>query len=145
MNFTERNAGTYESPNDFGGTLGKSYALFIVTNEGKRYQSTFEQLEEAPEISRIYNRLGVEEADLATDPVPGVQFFIDVDDASNLATPWKVTGEDGGEVAVVFRDRVISDRIAFQYGTMTPEAAVSDFIAYLDNIRQQLLDAGEDP
>ena len=28
---------------------------------------------------------------------------------------------------------------------MTPEAAVSDFIAYLDNIRQQLLDAGEDP
>ena len=52
---------------------------------------------------------------------------------------------EGGEVAVVFRDRVISDRIAFQYGTMTPEAAVSDFIAYLDNIRQQLLDAGEDP
>ncbi|MEE2974057.1 MAG: glucodextranase DOMON-like domain-containing protein, partial [Candidatus Thermoplasmatota archaeon] len=39
----------------------------------------------------------------------------------------------------------ISDRIAFQYGTMTPEAAVSDFIAYLDNVRQQLLDAGEDP
>ena len=71
--------------------------------------------------------------------------FIDVEDASNLATPWTVTGADGGEVAVVFRDRVISDRIAFQYGTMTPEAAVSDFIAYLDNVRQQLLDAGEDP
>lgn len=71
--------------------------------------------------------------------------LIDVEDASNLATPWKVTGADGGEVSVIFRDRVISDRIAFQYGTMTPEAAVSDFIAYLDNIRQQLLDAGEDP
>ena len=40
---------------------------------------------------------------------------------------------------------MISDRIAFQYGTMTPEAAVSDFIAYLDNVRQQLLDAGENP
>ena len=71
--------------------------------------------------------------------------YIDVEDATNLATPWKVSGADGGEVAVIFRDRVISDRIAFQYGTMTPEAAVSDFIAYLDNIRQQLLDAGEDP
>ena len=71
--------------------------------------------------------------------------YIDVEDVTNLATPWKVTGADGGEVAVIFRDRVISDRIAFQYGTMTPEAAVSDFIAYLDNIRQQLLDAGEDP
>ena len=71
--------------------------------------------------------------------------YIDVEDVTNLATPWKVTGADGGEVAVIFRDRVISDRIAFQYGTMTPEAAVSDFIAYLDNIRQQLLDAGQDP
>ena len=39
---------------------------------------------------------------------------------------------------------MISDRIAFQYGTMTPEAAVSDFIAYLANVRQQLY-AGEDP
>lgn len=71
--------------------------------------------------------------------------MVDVDDPTNLATPWTVTGAEGGEVAVIFRDRVISDRIAFQYGTMTPEAAVSDFISYLDNVRQELLDAGEDP
>tara|TARA_B100001750_G_scaffold230090_1_gene226193 strand:- start:2403 stop:5753 length:3351 start_codon:yes stop_codon:yes gene_type:complete len=71
--------------------------------------------------------------------------LIDVEDARNLATPWVVTGSEGGEVAVIFRDRVISDRIAFQYGSMTPEAAVSDFISYIDNLRQELLDAGEDP
>ena len=65
---------------------------------------------------------------------------IDVSIASNLATPWRV-----GDVAVVFRDRVISDRIAFQYGSMTPEAAASDFLAYCDDIRQQLLDEGKDP
>jgi hypothetical protein len=65
---------------------------------------------------------------------------IDVSVASNLATPWMVD-----DVATVFRDRVISDRIAFQYGSMTPEAAVSDFLAYCDNIRQQLLDEGKDP
>ncbi len=65
---------------------------------------------------------------------------IDVSVASNLATPWVVD-----DVAVVFRDRVISDRIAFQYGSMTPEAAVSDFLAYCDNVRQQLLDEGKDP
>ncbi|MDP7312080.1 MAG: glucodextranase DOMON-like domain-containing protein [Candidatus Thalassarchaeaceae archaeon] len=70
---------------------------------------------------------------------------IDVDDASNLATPWIATGAEGGEVAVIFRDRVISDRIAFQYGSMTPEAAVSDFISYIDNIRQELLDDSKDP
>ena len=105
VNFTERNAGTYESPNDYGGTLGKSYALFIVTNEGKRYQSTFEQLEEAPEISRIYNRLGVEEADLATDPVPGVQFFIDVDDASNGSQFYRYEWNDAHQIIVPYIKR----------------------------------------
>ncbi len=70
---------------------------------------------------------------------------IDVEDAANLATPWIVEGENGGEVAVIFRDRVISDRVAFQYGSMTPEAAVSDFLSYLDGIRSELISAGEDP
>lgn len=70
---------------------------------------------------------------------------IDTDVASNLAMPWMVTGADGGEVATIFRDRVISDRIAFQYGSMSPEAAASDFISYVDNVRQQLLDEGKDP
>ncbi|MBI31807.1 MAG: hypothetical protein CMB72_04365 [Euryarchaeota archaeon] len=70
---------------------------------------------------------------------------IDVDDATQLATPWVVEGENGGEVAVIFRDRVISDRLAFQYGAMTPEAAVTDFLAYLDGIRGELIAAGEDP
>ena len=70
---------------------------------------------------------------------------IDVEDAAQLATPWVVEGENGGEVAVIFRDRVISDRVAFQYGSMTPEAPVSDFLSYLDGIRSELLAAGEDP
>ena len=70
---------------------------------------------------------------------------IDVEDAALLATPWVVSGDQGGDVAVIFRDRVISDRVAFQYGSMTPEAAVSDFLSYLDGIRAELLEAGEDP
>ena len=70
---------------------------------------------------------------------------VDVSDASNLAMPWIATGEDGGEVAVVFRDRVISDRVAWNYGSMTPEDAVADFVSYVDDVRQQLIDAGEDP
>ena len=66
--------------------------------------------------------------------------FVDIEDARNLAMPWQVD-----DVSVVFRDRVISDRVAWQYGSMTPEAAVSDFIAYVDDVRQQILDAGGDP
>ena len=69
----------------------------------------------------------------------------DTEDASVLTSPWRVTGADGGEVSAFFRDRVISDRIAFQYGTMTPEAAVTDFLSYLDGIRDELVAAGEDP
>ena len=70
---------------------------------------------------------------------------VDISNAANLAMPWIATGEDGGEVAVVFRDRVISDRVAWNYGSMTPEDAVNDFVSYVDDVRQQLLDAGEDP
>jgi alpha-amylase/alpha-mannosidase (GH57 family) len=66
--------------------------------------------------------------------------FVDVEEAENLAIPWQT-----GNVSVIFRDRVISDRVAFQYGSMTPEAAVSDFLSYCDDIRQQLLYAGKDP
>ena len=29
--------------------------------------------------------------------------YVDVEDAANLATPWKVTGEEGGEIAVIFQ------------------------------------------
>lgn len=71
--------------------------------------------------------------------------YVDVSDAANLAMPWVATGEDGGEVAVVFRDRVISDRVAWNYGSMAPEDAVTDFVSYIDGVRQELLDAGEDP
>ncbi len=71
--------------------------------------------------------------------------YVDTSLASNLATPWMVSGVDGDEVATIFRDRVISDRIAFQYGSMTPEAAVTDFIDYIDGVRQALLDEGKDP
>ena len=71
--------------------------------------------------------------------------YIDTSIASNLATPWITTGVDGGEVVTIFRDRVISDRIAFEYGKMTPEDAVSDFINYVDGIRNEILAAGKDP
>ena len=71
--------------------------------------------------------------------------YVDTSLASNLATPWIATGVDGGEVATIFRDRVISDRIAFEYGVMSPEAAVSDFISYVDGIRNELKADGLDP
>ena len=64
-----------------------------------------------------------------------------VEDPRVLFTPWKVSGDDGGEVSVIFRDRVISDRIAFEYGSMEPVDAVDDFLGYMDNVRQELLDS----
>ena len=69
----------------------------------------------------------------------------DVEDPRMLFKPWLVEGESGGEISVIFRDRVISDRIAFQYGSMEPVDAVDDFLGYMDNVRQDLLDMGEDP
>ncbi len=69
----------------------------------------------------------------------------DTNDPAVLATPWNVTADDGTKIAVIFRDRVISDRIAFEYGTMTPTDAVSDFLGYLDGVRTELILDGKDP
>ena len=71
--------------------------------------------------------------------------YPDVNDPAVLATPWNVTADDGSKIAVVFRDRVISDRIAFQYGSMTPADAVSDFLGYLDGVRTELILDNKDP
>lgn len=79
--FVEQNAGSYLSPNTFAGEAGRSYALFITTSDGKRYQSSFEKLVSAPEINEIYNRFATESTDQTGGTVPGVQFFIDVENA----------------------------------------------------------------
>ena len=71
--------------------------------------------------------------------------YPNVEDPKVLFKPWIVEGEDGGNVNIVFRDRVISDRIAFQYGSMEPVDAVDDFLGYMDDVRLQLMDMGEDP
>ena len=66
----------------------------------------------------------------------------DTGDNNVLCRPYVV--EDGGKkVHMVFRDRVISDRIAWQYGKMDAKAAVDDFLAYVGEVRSSLSDPGD--
>ena len=136
-------------PVDVGGHLSTGMDLFEA-ELGFRPTGMWpsEQAVSPPMVQPVAD-VGVEwmvsdEEILAKSTTPGGG-GIDVEDAALLATPWVVSGDQGGDVAVIFRDRVISDRVAFQYGSMTPEAAVSDFLSYLDGIRSELLEAGEDP
>jgi len=65
----------------------------------------------------------------------------DVSDNNILCKPYIV--EDGGkEINMIFRDRVISDRIAWQYGKMDAAAAVDDFLDYVKGVRDSLNDPG---
>ncbi len=48
----------------------------------------------------------------------------------------------GNGAAAIFRDRVISDRIGFAYGEMTPNDAVGDLIWKLERARERLPDEG---
>jgi alpha-amylase/alpha-mannosidase (GH57 family) len=50
---------------------------------------------------------------------------------------------DGGEVAVFFRDRTLSDLISFEYGALSAEDAVADFMGRLDVIRRDLGDQAD--
>ncbi len=61
-----------------------------------------------------------------------------VEDADALYRPYIVTGKKGERVYVFFRDRVLSDKIGFNYSGMPPEAAAQDFMDSLHRIKARL-------
>jgi alpha-amylase/alpha-mannosidase (GH57 family) len=58
-----------------------------------------------------------------------------------LYRPYLLTGEQGGEVAFLFRDRELSDAIGFTYSRNDPAAAVTDFCARLRLIGERSSDS----
>ena len=90
------------SPDNFAGERGRSYALFITTSEGKRYQSSFEELVEAPDIGQIYNRFKVESGDGEATSIPGVQFFMDADNADQSTQFFRYEWTDTHQIIVPY-------------------------------------------
>lgn len=62
--------------------------------------------------------------------------------ADALYRPYEVRGGRGGRVAVFFRDKLISDKVGFQYSGMAGEAAAADLLARLNNIQAALRQSG---
>ena len=49
-------------------------------------------------------------------------------EADRLYRPYNVQGRNGGPVAMLFRDRIISDKVGFTYSGLPGEAAADDFM-----------------
>jgi alpha-amylase/alpha-mannosidase (GH57 family) len=54
----------------------------------------------------------------------------------SLYRPWRVSAGPAGEVAMLFRDRPLSDVIGFTYAKVDPDEAVKDFLAHVGAIGQ---------
>ena len=61
-----------------------------------------------------------------------------VQEADKLYRPYTVTGANGEQVQVIFRDRTISDKVGFTYSGTPGAQAADDFIRRIENIRMQL-------
>ncbi len=76
----------------------------------------------------------------------GIDFTRDgketVRQADDLYRPYYVTDGSGSNVAVFFRDWVISDKIGFNYSSMAGKAAAADLIQRLENIKAKLQEQG---
>jgi hypothetical protein len=73
---TEAEPGIYKThPNGIQGKTGKSYRLVIETNEGKIYQSDYQEMPQPIEIDTVSARLEYEKR-ASLDPLPGYQFYI---------------------------------------------------------------------
>ncbi len=60
-----------------------------------------------------------------------------------LYRPYYVQGKQGGPVAMVFRDVVISDKVGFTYSGVSGTAAAKDFINRIHAIRDSLIASGK--
>lgn len=65
-----------------------------------------------------------------------------VKQADDLYRPYYVTGSNGEQVAVFFRDWTISDKLGFEYSDMSGEEAADDLMVRLNNIRTELKNEG---
>lgn len=63
-------------------------------------------------------------------------------EADQLYRPYAVQGQAGGPVAMIFRDRIISDKVGFTYSGMSGTAAADDFIKRIYNICGRLQGEG---
>ncbi len=62
---------------------------------------------------------------------------------TSLYRPWRVSAGSAGELAMLFRDRALSDVIGFTYARVPPKQAVSDFLAHVGAIGEAWSNAGE--
>lgn len=67
-----------------------------------------------------------------------------VQQADALYRTYQVQGARGEPVAILFRDKAISDMVGFQYSGMEGEAAAEDFMARLRKIKSRLQDEGQE-
>lgn len=65
-----------------------------------------------------------------------------VQQSDSLYRPYTVTGGRGGEVSILFRDHLISDKLGFTYSGITGQQAADDLILRLGNIQTQLAEEG---
>lgn len=61
-----------------------------------------------------------------------------VQEADILYRPYYVQGEQGENVAVFFRDGVLSDKVGFTYSQTPGKQAAADLMARLENVRERL-------
>jgi alpha-amylase/alpha-mannosidase (GH57 family) len=61
-----------------------------------------------------------------------------VQQADLLYRPYTVTGGRGGQISIIFRDHLISDKVGFEYSGTPGRVAANDLIKRLNNIQEQL-------
>src|SRR5690554_1021811 len=102
-------------------------------------------------IVTMVSQAGIEwmatDEDVLANSLPGFEGFTrggddTIQQADVLYRPYEVQGARGGPVAILFRDKRISDLVGFEYSGTPGEEAAADLIARLENIRARLEEEG---
>ena len=82
--FINKGNGIYKSDSTlFRGSVGKTYVLHIITNDGKEYESEPCTMQSVPEIDSIYFVREQELINNGTETVEGIRIYLDSDKGEN--------------------------------------------------------------
>jgi alpha-amylase/alpha-mannosidase (GH57 family) len=127
--------GSFSHPEDAEAQIQKAVAHYEEVFGSKPQGMWPSEGSVCPEMIPIVQRLGIRW--MATDE--GILFkSVNGNQSRSLIyQPYRADFQ-GAEVAMVFRDRNLSDLIGFTYSKNPPQASVNDFLAHLQNIDHSL-------
>jgi hypothetical protein len=95
--------GIYKTDSATQGVVGRKYKLFIQTKDGESYESSFDEIIPVPPIDSLYYTYKkMDNPEDASNPIEGVQVYVETHDPGNISKHYKWDYEESWKIILPF-------------------------------------------